>query len=181
MPLTAVIDRLGKLLKLSVCQVKVMTVTGNAWKEPVTVHCTCVIDNAAGNGYLSSDLECVGPKHNGYLRTVFVLSRDFSEMSSEEKAVNVSVSGAMQCCCRSLLFHYAALNESLQWEWCNCAVSLAVCSRLICQTSFDCTEIIWQCTRITNEDINTQSMHTAKKIWSSLPLITFFASSLSPI
>ncbi len=57
------------------------------------MHCTCVIDNMAGNGYLSSDLECVGLKHSGYLRTVFVLSRDFSEMSSEEKAVNFSVSG----------------------------------------------------------------------------------------
>lgn len=73
--------------------VEVMTVIGNAWKEPVTEeHCTCVIDKEAGNGYLSSDLECVGPKHNGYLRTVFVPSRDFSKTSSEGKAVHFSVS-----------------------------------------------------------------------------------------
>ena len=51
------------------------------------MHCTCVIDNAAGNGYLSSDLECVDLKHSGYLGTAFVLSLDFLEMSGEEKPV----------------------------------------------------------------------------------------------
>lgn len=70
------------------------------------MRCNWVIDRAAGNGHLSSDLECVGLKHNGYLRTGFILCRDFSNTSSEEKAVHSSVMPL-------LLFHYVAINESL--------------------------------------------------------------------
>lgn len=58
-----------------------------------------MIDNAAGNGYLSSDLECPGLKHNGYF--VFVLCGDLSELSGEEKAARCSVSG-VSCGCFSI-------------------------------------------------------------------------------
>lgn len=84
----------------------------------------CVIDNTAANGYLSSDLECVGLKYNDYLCSVCLVLR-LSKMSNEEK---LWISLLLQCnCCCSLLFHYAAINESQQWELCNCTLSLAVC------------------------------------------------------
>lgn len=70
------------------------------------MRCTWVIDRVAGNGHLSSDLECVGLKHNGYLRAGFVLCRDLSDTSSEEKAVHFGVMPL-------LLFHYVAIDESL--------------------------------------------------------------------
>lgn len=49
------------------CQVKVISVTGRKGD----VH--AVIDDAAGIGDLLPDLECVGPKHGGDERKLFVL------------------------------------------------------------------------------------------------------------
>lgn len=88
------------------------------------VHCTCVIDNTAGNGYLLSDLECVGLKHNHYLRSAFVLPWDFLKMSKEEKAVNfssVTAAAAPAALCFSimqLLMNLSSESYAIaQWAW----------------------------------------------------------------
>lgn len=58
------------------------------------MRCAGVIDTTTA--YLSSDLECAGPKHGGYLHAAFVSSQDFPEMSSAQKVVHFSVTAVFR-------------------------------------------------------------------------------------
>lgn len=93
-----------------VCQVKVMTVIWKGCKEPLMVHCTYVIDNVAGNGYLLSYMECVGTMY------IYTQSRHRTEKTNQYIFLSLLSNANAPLAC-PIMNHRSMCYAVTQWAW----------------------------------------------------------------